>query len=61
MKNYVVDVDITMSKTIVIEAENGQQAKAIVYSMIKDNPYDYTHGFSHYVNHEIVEANEVED
>ena len=61
MKNFIVDVDITMSKTIVIEAENEQQAKAIVYSMIKENPYDYTYGVTHYVNHEIVDAIKAED
>ena len=61
MKNYVVDVDITMSRSFEVEAENEQQAKNKVYAMIKANPYDFTHGFTHYVNHEIVEANEVEE
>ena len=60
-KNFVVDVDITMSRSFEVEAENEQQAKNMVYSMIKANPYDFTHGFTYYVDHEIVDANEVED
>ena len=60
-KNFVVDVDFTISRSFEVEAENEQQAKNKVYAMIKENPYDYTHGFTHYVNHEIVDANEVED
>lgn len=61
MKTFVVDVDITMSKSFEVEAENEQQARNKVYSMIKSNPYDYTHGFTHYVNHEIVDAYEEEE
>ena len=61
MKNFVVEVDFTMSRSFEVEAYNEQQAKNKVYSMIEANPYDYTCGFTHYVNYEIVDTNEVED
>lgn len=58
MKTFSVDVDITMSKTIEVLAENEEHAKEIVDSMINENPYGYAQGFSHYVGYEIVDANE---
>ena len=61
MKNFVVDVDITMSRSFEVEAENEQLAKNKVYSMIKANPYDFTHGFTHCVDYEIVDSYEVVD
>lgn len=60
MKNFVVDVDFTMSKSFEVEAENEQQAMNKVYAMIEANPYNYAYSFSHYVKHEVVDANEVE-
>ena len=59
MKTFSVDVDITMSKTIEVLAENEEHAKEIVDSMINENPYSYTkNGFSHFVSYEIIDANE---
>ena len=58
MKNFVVDVDITMSKIFEVEAENEEHAMSKVRDMINKNPYDYTNNFSHYVGYEIVDANE---
>lgn len=58
MKNFIVDVDFVMSKSIEIEDENEQQAMSKVRDMIKKNPYDYANNFSHYVGHEIIDANE---
>lgn len=58
MKNFVVDVDITMSKIFEVEAENEEQAMSKVRDMINKNPYNYTNNFSHYVGYEIVDANE---
>ena len=60
-KTFIVDVDITMSKSFAIEAENEERAKAIINGYIKYNPYAYAHDFSHYVGHEIVDVNEEED
>lgn len=58
MKKFSVDVDITMSKTIEVLAENEEHAKEIADSMINGNPYGYTNGFSHFVSYEIIDANE---
>jgi hypothetical protein len=58
MKKFSVSVDITMAKNIYVEAENEEHAKEIVDSMINNNPYGYTNGFSHFVSYEIIDANE---
>lgn len=60
-KNYCVSVDITMSKTFEIEAENEEQAKAILNGWIKYNPYEYAHNFDAYISHEITDINEEEE
>ena len=54
MKKFDVSVDITMSKSIEVEAENETEAMAKVREMIDNNPYNYTNGFSHYVGHEVI-------
>ena len=41
MKNYAVSVDITMSKTIYIDAENEESAKTIASNWIADDPFYY--------------------
>ena len=56
MKRYYVNVDITMSKGIVVEAESEAEAMEKVDNMIGENPYNYTSDFSHYVNHEVIDA-----
>ena len=58
MKTFSVDVDITMSKTIEVLAENEEQAMSKVREMINKNPYDYANNFSHYVGYEIINADE---
>lgn len=60
MKTFSVDVDITMSKTIEVLAENEEHAKEIADSMINNNPYGYTNGFSHFVKYEVIDAYEEE-
>ena len=61
MKQFEVDVDITMSKRISVEAESEEHAKAIVNGWMKYNPYEYAHDFSHYIKHEIIDVNEEEE
>jgi hypothetical protein len=56
MARYYVNVDITMSKGIVVEAESEAEAMEKVDNMIGENPYNYTSDFSHYVNHEVIDA-----
>ena len=58
MKSYAVSVDITMSKTIVVEAESEGEAMYKADQMVTNNPYEYANGFSHYVTHEVICAEE---
>ena len=58
MKKYSVSVDITMCKMVDVEANSEQEALDKVDQMISNNPYDYTTGFSHYVTHDVVNAEE---
>lgn len=60
MKHFELDVDITMSKRISVEAESEERAKAIVNGWMKYNPYEYAHSFDAYVKHEITDVNEEE-
>ena len=61
MKKFDVSVDITMSKSIEVEAENETKAMAKVSEMIDANPYNYTDEFSHYVGHQTIYAEEIEE
>jgi len=56
MAVFYVNVDITMSKSVRVEAENEADAMNKVDNMIGENPYNYTNDFSHYVTHEVVDA-----
>lgn len=58
MKSYAVSVDIIMSKTIIVEAESEGEAMYKADQMVTNNPYEYTNGFSHYVTHEVICAEE---
>jgi len=57
---YAVSMDITMSKTIEVEANSEEEAMNKANDMVANNPYNYTNGFSHYVTHEAISADEVE-
>ena len=41
MKRYYVNVDIVMSKGVVVEAESEDEAMKKVDNMIGENPYDF--------------------
>lgn len=56
MKNYDVDVDITMSRRYHVEAENDEEARRKVNELIRNNPYDYC-DLDYYVSHDIIEVN----
>ena len=55
---YAVSMDITMSKTIEVEANSEEEAMNKANDMVANNPYNYTNGFSHYVTHEAISAEE---
>lgn len=58
---YAVSIDITMSKIIYQEAENEEQAKAIVNESINRNPYEYARQLDAYVSHEITDVSEEDE
>lgn len=60
MKSYAVDVDITISKRIYVDAENEEQAKAIVDEKVKNYPHYYYTKADAYVCHEITDVYEDE-
>lgn len=57
-KEFCVSVDFTMAKRIYVEASSETEAMAKVEEMVSRNPYGYTSNFSHYVQHEIIDAEE---
>lgn len=60
MKEFAVDVDITISKRIYVDAENEEQAKAIVNDKVKNYPHYYYTKADAYVCHEITDVTEEE-
>lgn len=58
MAMFNVSVDIVMCKYIEVEANSEEDAVEKANEMIAKNPYDYTSGFSHYVSHDAVSAEE---
>ena len=59
-KRFNVDVDITMSCRIEVDAESEEQAKTIVGNWIGDDPWQYVRD-GHYIKHEFEEVSECSD
>lgn len=59
MKEYAIDIDITVSKRIYVDAENEEQAKEIVRDKMKYPHYYYTKADA-CVGYEITDINEEE-
>lgn len=59
-KRFNVDVDITMSCRIEVDAESEEQAKTIAQNWIGDDPWYYVRD-GHYIKHEFEEVSECED
>ena len=57
MKRFNVDVDITMSCRIEVDAESEEQAKTIVGNWIGDDPWHYVRD-GHYIKHEFEDVSE---
>jgi hypothetical protein len=55
---YIVSMDITMSKSIEVEASSEEEAMNKADELVSNNPYNYTNGFSHYVTHKAITADE---
>ena len=60
MKHYVIDVDITVSKRIYLDAESEEQAKAIVKKNMEYPHYYYTKADA-FVGYEVTDINEEDD
>lgn len=60
MRRFNVDVDITMSCRIEVDAESEEQAKTIVGNWIGDDPWQYVRD-GHYIKHEFEEVSECSD
>lgn len=58
MKNFIIDVDFTMSKRIQVEAESEEQAIENFERLMKENPYNFACRFDAYVSHEITDVTE---
>lgn len=56
MRQYAVDMDITVSKRIYVDAEDEQQARQIVEEKMKHPHYYYSKADA-YVSHEITDIN----
>lgn len=58
MKNYVVDVDITVSKRIYVVASNEEEAKRKANEFFEKDPYYYARTMDAIVGHKIIDVNE---
>ena len=61
MKNYILDMDITMSCRIEVQAENEEEAKAKAANLIEDDPMYYLRYNGCYVGHSVEDVNETEE
>lgn len=61
MKKFAVSVDITMSSTIYVKAENEEAAKNKVTNWIGDDPYYYVKRADAYVSHEFTDVSETDE
>ena len=59
-KKFNVDVDITMSCRIEVDAESEEQAKTIAQNWIGDDPWQYVRN-GHYIKHEFEDVSECSD
>ena len=60
-KEYAVHVDITMSKTVYVHAENEDEAIRLGRLTVSENPYYHASTADAYVDHIVVDVNETED
>lgn len=61
MKQFAVNVDITMSKTIYVEAENENEAIELANEKVNNDPYEAIRNADAYVDHYVVDTYEIDD
>lgn len=58
MKSYIVDVDITVSKRIYVNASNEEEAKRKANEFFEEDPFYYAKNLDAIVGHKIIYVNE---
>ena len=53
---YSVSIDIVVSKTIYVEADSEEQAKAVAIKKVRDEPYYYARTADAYVGAKVVDV-----
>ena len=57
MKNYCVDIDITMSVRVYVDAKDNESAEEKASELVKKDPYYYSKDGT-YVTHEVTDVSE---
>ena len=60
MKNYAVDIDITMSVRVYVDAKDNEEAQKKADELVKKDPYYYAKDGT-YVSHDITDVSENEE
>lgn len=58
MKNFQVDLDITVSKHFFVEANNEEEAKNLVKDMMAKEPDYHTRNYDAFLSYDICDVNE---
>ena len=56
-KEYAVDIDITMSCRVYVEAESEEEAKNLANEKVNNDPYYYARRATNYVSHDVIDCN----
>ena len=56
LTEFSVSIDIVVSKTIYVEAESEEQAKAIAIKKVRDEPFYYARTADAYVGAKVVDV-----
>lgn len=55
-KKYQVSVEISVTKTIFVDAENEEEAKTLANNMVTDDPYYHIQNCALYGGHEVTDV-----
>lgn len=58
-KKYQVSVEISVTKTLFVDAENEDEAKVIANNMVTDEPYYHIQNCALYGGHEVMDVIEI--
>ena len=60
-KRYAVDMDITVSNRVYVEAESEEEAMRLAKKEVDSDPYHYAWNCDAYVSSKVIDANEDKD